>query len=164
MFFCFYLLFCFRLLCSMKKIIAFRKLLGVSDKADLQELKNVYRKFMKEWHPDKFQEGDEQAKEAEAKSKQIIEAYHFLVSIAAETRAAHIEEYNKTVNVSPILDYEFKVDTLKIDFADGNSYEYYGVPKAIYTKFINSEARGRFARRHIYNSYIYKNVTKEVAV
>jgi DnaJ-class molecular chaperone len=34
--------------------------------------------LVKEWHPDKFQEGDPQQKEAERKSKEIIDAYSFL--------------------------------------------------------------------------------------
>jgi DnaJ-class molecular chaperone len=38
----------------MKKISEYRKLLGVEEKADLKELKSVYRNFMKQWHPDKF--------------------------------------------------------------------------------------------------------------
>ncbi|NDC41608.1 MAG: J domain-containing protein, partial [Chitinophagia bacterium] len=49
----------------MKKIIGYRKLLGVSEKATLQELKTVYRNLMKNWHPDKIQETPELAAEAE---------------------------------------------------------------------------------------------------
>jgi len=66
-----------------------QELLGVSEKADLAGLKSVYRNLMKEWHPDKFQDNHDLKSETEAaaKSKHIIEAYHFLVSIAPETRA-----------------------------------------------------------------------------
>ena len=66
----------------MKKIVDYRKLLGVQEAAELQELKTVYRTLMKNWHPDKFQDNHENKTEAEEKSKTIIEAYHFLVSIA----------------------------------------------------------------------------------
>ena len=38
----------------MRRILNHRKNLGVSDKADLKELKSVYRNLMKDWHPDKF--------------------------------------------------------------------------------------------------------------
>ena len=44
----------------MKRIIESRKLLGVDKDADLKELKSIYRNFMKEWHPDKFQDNHDQ--------------------------------------------------------------------------------------------------------
>jgi DnaJ-class molecular chaperone len=69
----------------MKKIVDYRKLLGVTKEAELQELKTVYRSLMKTWHPDKFNDNADLKLEAEEKSKTIIEAYHFLVSIAPET-------------------------------------------------------------------------------
>ncbi len=77
----------------MKKITDYRKLLGVQKDAELKELKTIYRNLMKDWHPDKFQDSEEAKIEAETKSKEIIEAYHFLVSIAPETIALSMEEY-----------------------------------------------------------------------
>ncbi len=150
----------------MKKIIGYRKLLGVSESADLQELKTVYRNLMKEWHPDKFRESHDLHAEtnAEAKSKHIIEAYHFLVSIAPETRALNLEAYTLTTTTAGIADFEYKAETLQIKFADGNSYEYFGVPKSIYVKLINAPAPGRFARRHIYNSFPYRSAAKAIAL
>ncbi len=56
----------------MKKITEYRKLLGVNEAAELQELKTVYRSLMKNWHPDKFQDDAENKLEAEEKSKNII--------------------------------------------------------------------------------------------
>ena len=38
----------------MKRIVAARKLLGVEGEATLQEMKTIYRTFMKEFHPDKI--------------------------------------------------------------------------------------------------------------
>ena len=150
----------------MKKIIGYRKLLGVTEKATLQELKTVYRNLMKEWHPDKFQDDHDVKAEtdAAAKSKHIIEAYHFLVSIAPETRAVTLAEYNVTTASAGIADFEYKDETLQIKFADGNNYEYFGVPKAIYVKLVNAPAPGRFARRHIYNSYPYRSAGKALAL
>ena len=148
----------------MKKIIGYRKLLGVGENAELQELKTVYRNLMKTWHPDKFQDSEENRTMAEAKGKHIIEAYHFLVSIAPETRSKTLAEYTTTVTSSAIADFEYKNEILVIKFADGSSYEYFGVPKAIYVKLINAPAPARFARRHICNSYVYRSTNKlEVA-
>ena len=38
----------------MKKIAEYRKLLEVDHKVTLKELKNIYRNVMKDTHPDKF--------------------------------------------------------------------------------------------------------------
>ena len=148
----------------MKKIVGYRKLLGVHEKTELQELKTVYRNLMKNWHPDKFHDNHDLKAEAEAKSKHIIEAYHFLVSIAPETRMESLAAYTLTTTSSGIVDFEYKNETLVIKFLDGSSYEYFGVPKAIYVKLINAPAPGRFARRHIYNSFVYRSANKTEAV
>jgi hypothetical protein len=148
----------------MKKIIGYRKLLGVHEKTELSELKTIYRTMMKNWHPDKFVDSEDQKHEAEAKSKHIIEAYHFLVSIAPETRQQTLAEYNATITSSGVVDFDYKSETLQINFIDGSSYEYFGVPKALYIKLLNAPALGRFARRHIYNSFPYRSVSKAMAV
>ncbi len=145
---------------AMKRIIDNRKLFGITKDTELAELKKIYRNLMKEWHPDKFKEGDVQILEAEIKSKTIIEAYHFLVSISTETHAQNIEEYTKTTETSGIDDFSYKGQTLKITFNDGSIYEYFSVPKNIYNKLINSPTQSRFARRHIFYSYTYRNVSK----
>ena len=147
---------------NMKKIVDYRKLLDVQEATELQDLKLAYRSLMKKWHPDRFHE--EEAKlEAEEQSKTIIEAYHFLVSIAPETRSQSLAEYNLTTATSPITDYEYKSQVLKVSFADGNTYEYFDVPKAIYVKLVNADSPGRFARRHIYTEFVYRSVNRLVA-
>lgn len=141
----------------MKKIIGYRKLLGVNEHVGLQELKSVYRDLMKEWHPDKFPDN---AELAEAKSRHIIEAYHFLVSIAAETRAKTFAAFTLTTTTAGIADFEYKNETLQISFTDGNNYEWFGVPKALYVKMVNAPALGRFVRRHIASAFPYRSVSK----
>jgi len=144
----------------MKKIVDFRKLLSVNENTELKELKTIYRNVMKDCHPDKILDNPEAKEEAEAKSKEIIEAYHFLVSIAPETREANLEGYNLTTSTSGITDFEYKAQTLKITFTDGSAYEYFDVPKNTYTKLVNSDSPGRFARRHIFTEFVYRNVNK----
>ena len=143
----------------MSKILEYRKLFGVDKMTGLKELKSVYRNFMKEWHPDKFQDDPEGLAAAEKKSKKIIEAYHFLVAIAPETQAANLEAYTATITTATILDFHYKGVTLRIDFSDGKSYEYYDVPKATYVKLVNSDIQGRFARRHICTSFVYRDIS-----
>ena len=147
----------------MKKIVEFRKLLEVNEAASLLQLKNSYRSMMKNWHPDKFQDSEARKLEAEEKSKAIIEAYHFLVSIAPETRSQTFAEYTLTTTTSAIADFEYKSQILKVSFMDGSEYEYFGVPKAVYVKLVNADSPGRFARRHIYNAYVYRSTSKLVA-
>ena len=118
----------------MKRIERHRAILGVDDKATLSDLKKVYRKIMMEWHPDKFQEGDPKLKEAEIKSKSIIDAYHFLVSIAPETHEQTLAEYTETITANAIEDYQYKGLTLKVTFQNGSTYEYFGVQKNVYNK------------------------------
>jgi curved DNA-binding protein CbpA len=144
----------------MNRIINYRKLFDVTKDTDLAKLKVAYRNLMKEWHPDKFQEGDERREEAELKSKRIIEAYHFLVSISPETHALNEEEYNNTITNSPIDDFQYKGQNLKITFQDGSVYEYFGVPKGVYIKMVNSPTLSRFVRRHILGFYTYRQVGK----
>jgi curved DNA-binding protein CbpA len=144
----------------MKKIIESRKLLGVEKDVELKDLKTIYRNAMKEWHPDKIQD-DVQAKvEAEEKSKAFIEAYHLLVSVAPETHAQQLEQYTAVITSSKMIDFVYKAQTLQINFADGSCYEYFGLPKNIYQKLVNSDTPDRFARRHIYHSYIYRKISK----
>jgi hypothetical protein len=147
----------------MKRINEYKKLFNVEQNTDLKTLKTTYRSLVKEWHPDKFQEGDE-IMEAEMKSRQIIDAYHFLVSIAPETVAENLDEYNITTSESNIADFRHKGLLLEITFLDGTTYEYFGVPKSVYIKMVNSDKQLRFAKRNIFNSYLYRKSKKSLEV
>lgn len=146
----------------MKKIVEYRKLLDVTKTATLKELKTIYRDSMKDSHPDKFT-NDSDRLIAEEQSKEIIAAYHFLVSIAPETLEKDSVEYTKTTSTSNIQDFYFENNVLYVSFLDGNQFEYFGIPKPIYIKMVNAESPSRFARRHIYNNYIYRSSSKLVA-
>jgi hypothetical protein len=146
----------------MKRIERHRAILGVDDKATLSDLKKVYRKIMMEWHPDKFQDSDEAKKMADEKSAKLIASYHFLVSVHIETHEATKDAYIATTTEASIDDFEFKSEILRVVFSDGNEYEYYGVPKAIYVKLVNADTPDRFARRHIYENYLYRSTSKIV--
>jgi hypothetical protein len=144
----------------MHRIATYKKMFDVGFKIDLTELKTKYRNLIKEWHPDKIVDNEELKVEAELKSKKIIEAYHFLVGIAPETHAANAEEYKRICTTLHIEDFVYKGTTLKVTFAENIVYEYYGVPKSVYTKMVNTPTLARFARRHVCDSYVYRNVSK----
>lgn len=140
----------------MKRINEYKKLFGVENEVELKTLKKSYRDLVKEWHPDKFQNGDILQQEAEIQSRRIIDGYHFLVSIAPETIASNLDEYNQTITNSGIADYMHKGLVMEITFLDGSTYEYFGVTKQVYIKMINSDKVNRFAKRNIYPNYTYR--------
>ena len=145
----------------MKKIVEYRKLLNVDKTVDLKDLKTIYRNAMKDAHPDKFQGDDEGLKAAEENSKKIIEAYHFLVSINPETTKQLLPEYTETISTATITDYKFVDGRLIINFSNGSVYEYISVPKATYVKMVNADSPGRFAKRHILNSFTWRKTINQ---
>ena len=147
----------------MKRITEFRKLYGAERSTTLAELKNTYRKLVKEYHPDKFQ--DEAKKtEAEEVSKRVIEGYHFLVSISPETAVANKDKYIESISNNLVVDFNHKGQVLRLDFSDGNSYEYFGVSRELYVKLCQSDIQTRFARRKICETFTYRAVTQQPIV
>jgi len=49
---------------------------------------------------------------------------------------------------------------LEITFTDGSTYEYFGVNATTFSKLWNSDKQVRFAKRSIYNSYVYRKSKK----
>ncbi|CEJ69089.1 Chaperone protein DnaJ [Chryseobacterium oranimense G311] len=147
----------------MKKLGEYRKLLEVDKTVTLKELKTIYRNAMKDTHPDKFSNDEAGKLDAEEKSKSIIEAYHFLVSINPETQEKYKEEYTETITKSNIQDFYLEKAVLKVQHLNGNMYEYLGVPRNTYIKMVNSDSPSRFARRHIYGSFVYRKAGEAMA-
>jgi len=147
----------------MKRINEYKKLFSVEKDIDLKHIKTTYRNLVKEWHPDKFQKGDDKAIEAELISRQIIDGYHFLVSIAPETKAANLEDYNETIN-SPIMDWHHKGLVLELTFLNGNTYEFFGVNKGTFVKLCQSDKMTRFAKRNVFNTFTYRKIKKSEVV
>jgi DnaJ-class molecular chaperone len=140
----------------MKRINQYKKLFNIEQEIELPALKKTYRNLVKEWHPDKFQQGDDKAVEAEIKSREIIDGYHFLISIAPETKEKYSEEYIQTSMKSGINDFQHKGLLLEVTFNDGTTYEYFGVTRSVFQKLINSDKQMRFSKRNIFNSYLYR--------
>ena len=133
---------------------------NVEGDIDLKELKTTYRGLVKKWHPDKFQDDDSKKGEAEEKSQQIIDGYHFLVSISPETKNADLETYTTRTNVTGIADFQFEKQVLEVTFNDGAVYEYFGVSPKIFQKMVNTDKLMRFSKRNIFNSYLYRQSKK----
>jgi molecular chaperone HscB len=147
----------------MKRINEYKKLFKIEEAINLKELKTTYRGLIKEWHPDKFQD-EEKKSAAEMKSLKIIDGYHFLVSIAPETKEANLTEYAITTSESHIVDFHHKSMLLEISFADGTTYEYFGVNEKLFRKFVNTDHRFRFAKRKFFNSFLYRKSKKDAVM
>ncbi|MGG5207868.1 KTSC domain-containing protein [Chryseobacterium sp. MIQD13] len=147
----------------MKKLGEYRKLLEVDKNVTLKELKTIYRNTMKDSHPDKFANDEAGKLEAEEKSKSVIEAYHFLVSINPETQEKYKEEYTETITKSNIQDFYLEKAILTVQHLNGKMYEYIGVPRNTYIKMVNSDSPSRFARRHIYGNFTYRKSGEAMA-
>lgn len=143
----------------MKRINESKKLFNIESAINLKEIKTTYRGLVKQWHPDKFQD-EEKKEEAGEVSLKIIDAYHFLVSIAPETKETNLEEYTTTITASKIVDFHHKSLLLEVTFTDGTTYEYFGVNRKLYLKFVNSKSLSNFGRRKIFNSYLYRKSKK----
>jgi DnaJ-class molecular chaperone len=148
----------------MKRISDSKKVFNVDGAIELAEIKKTYRSLVKEWHPDKFQAGDEKAIEAEEKSRQIIEAYHFLVSIAPETKAANLSEYNAMLAESSVADFQHERQVLEVTFKNGTTYEYFGVSKKLFEQLNSSPTPFRFAKRKVFSSFLYRRAKKDKVV
>ncbi|WP_405605765.1 KTSC domain-containing protein [Polaribacter sp. Asnod1-A03] len=143
----------------MKRIKQYKKLFNVEGAINLKDLKKSYRSLVKEWHPDKFQDEAEK-EEAEIKSTEIIDGYHFLVSIAPETKEANLDAYKTTITEFQVADWHHKGMLLEVTFTDGNKYEYFGVSKVLFGKFINARSMNNFGKRNIFNSFTYRKSMK----
>ena len=144
----------------MKRINEYKKLFGVENEIELKTLKKSYRNLVKEWHPDKFQNGDALQEEAELNSRKIIDGYHFLVSMAPETKEKNLPEYTETITNSAIADYQHKGLLLELTFTDGSTYEYFGITKKIFQKMMSAGNLNRFAKRMIYPKYTYRRTQR----
>jgi DnaJ-class molecular chaperone len=146
----------------MKRINQYKKMFNIEKDIDLKELKKKYRNLVKEWHPDKFQDGDIKKEEAEVMSREIIDGYHFLVSIAPETKQANLEEYTETITNTGIEDFDHKGRVLEVTFTDGKTYEYFGVDVKLFKKLVNADNRYRFAKRNIFSHFLYRKSKKDL--
>ena len=147
----------------MKRIKEYKKLFNVEGAINLKELKTTYRGLVKEWHPDKFQDEDKIAI-AEKESTKIIDGYHFLVSIAPETKEANLSAYKSTITEFQVSDWHHKSMSLEVTFTDGNTYEYFGVSRILFGKFVNAKSMNNFGKRNIFNSFIYRKSKKAEVV
>src|SRR5690554_2792854 len=148
----------------MKRINQYKKLFNVESAIDLAILKKTYRTLVKEWHPDKFQEQDEKAVLAEEKSREITQGYEFLISIAPETKENNLVEYEHILDTCSVVDFQWKNQVLEVEFTNGSTYEYFGVSKPLYIKFVNADKQFRFGKRKIFTTCLYRKSKRDAVM
>lgn len=84
-----------------KKLINYYDLLGISSKADAEEIKRAYYDKLKIWHPDKNTENTELAEE---KTKLLNQAYSVLSDPVQRKQYDKILRYTKGKDFTRILD------------------------------------------------------------
>lgn len=144
----------------MKRVKEYKTLFNVTGDIDLKDIKKTYRNLVKEWHPDQFQNDEAKLKEAELKGTQIIDAYHFLISIAPATKESNLEEYSDVIIPSGIDDFKHKGLKLEVSFMSGAVYEYFGVTPKMFQKLINADNQLRFGKRNIFHTFLYRKSKK----
>jgi hypothetical protein len=145
---------------NLKKIVAYRELLNVDRAVALKDLKTIYRNEMKQCHPDRFHGDDAALAIAQHRSQQVIEAYHFLVSVNPETINGLLPEFRETTAREALVDFSYEAARLKVHFSNGLAYEFISVPKPVYIKMINADSPGRFAKRHIYGEFPWRKIAE----
>src|SRR5690554_6352074 len=140
----------------MKRINQYKKLFNVDADIELNHLKKTYRTLVKLWHPDKFIEENEKSREAEMMSRDITQGYDFLVSIAPETAKKNLAQYKEMLDSCPVVDFHWSKQVLEVEFSNGVSYEYFGVSRKLYLKFLNAENQNRFGKRNIFTKNMYR--------
>jgi preprotein translocase subunit Sec63 len=71
------------------EIIAARDLLGLPEKASLEEIKVIYRNLMRKWHPDTCVEEKEKCKEM---TQKIIAAYDIILKYCHQYKISFQDE------------------------------------------------------------------------
>ena len=54
--------------------------------------------------------------------------------------------------------YDEAAQTLEIEFASGDVYQYYNVGAALYEQFMQAQSKGQFLSYNIRNSYPYSKI------
>ncbi len=53
------------------------------------------------------------------------------------------------------IGYDAQSMTLEVEFVNGNIYQYFDVPEALYQAFMAAESRGQFLNLNVKGSYRY---------
>ncbi len=85
-----------------------------------------------------------------------------MISIAPATKEANLVEYEHILDTCGIVDFQWKNQVLEVEFTNGSTYEYFGVSKPLYIKFVNADKQFRFGKRKIFTTCLYRKSKKKM--
>lgn len=56
------------------------------------------------------------------------------------------------------IGYDYQEEILIVRFNSGATYEYYGVPEAMYKAIMDADSKGKFLNKNIKNAYDYARI------
>jgi len=99
-----------------EEITKARQVLGLDESVSLKEIKNKYREFLKEWHPDLSKENEELRKE---KTVEIIHAYRKIMDYCEQYRFSFSrEEIEKYISPEELWAKQFGKDPIWGNYQD----------------------------------------------
>lgn len=72
-----------------KDVVEAKELLGLPERASMDEIKSNYRKLISQWHPDKCSENKDKCHEV---TKKIIAAYKIIIAYCEQYRYSFTKE------------------------------------------------------------------------
>jgi DnaJ-class molecular chaperone len=156
------------------------EILGVHRNSSFDEIKKAYRRQMKKWHPDKFQDNSEELSKAIEISKDINTAFQVLKHHAAAGKTINDPGRSKypgskstskrtggkpgfhrvKVNSDKIwsIGYDAFTKILQVEFYDAGVYHYYDVPEPIYTGLMYAHSVDEYLNTKITWKYQWEQV------
>jgi curved DNA-binding protein CbpA len=156
------------------------EILGVNRNSSFDEIKKAYRRQIKKWHPDKFQDKSDELLKAVEISKDINTAFQVLKDHAAagkttndlrksqypdskstSKRSGGTPDFHRVkVNSDKIwsIGYDAFTKILQVEFYDAGVYHYYDVPEPIYTELMYANSVDEYLSTKITWKYQWKQV------
>jgi curved DNA-binding protein CbpA len=156
------------------------EILGVNRNSTFDEIKKAYRRQMKKWHPDRFQDNTGELLKAIEISKQINNAFEILKNHAAATKTTIDLKKQKypdskstskrmgrkpdfhcvKVNSDTIwsIGYDAFTRILQVEFYDAGVYHYFDVPESIYTALMYANSVNDYLNTNVAWKYHWEQV------
>ncbi|MGC8612504.1 MAG: J domain-containing protein [Athalassotoga sp.] len=119
------------------------EVLGISKNASLKEIKNAYRIKIKEWHPDNFINDPKKKKIAEEMTREIIEAYKYLIQNADSSK-----EYKERYSDDSYTNQDYDQSAKNYNQGSGSAYRE-DAAYSNYESYSNSESYSQKSKEPI---------------
>lgn len=150
------------------------ELLGINRNASFGEIKKAYRRQIKKWHPDRFQDNTNELLKAIEISKQINNAFQVLKNHATNDTTIDLKKQKHPdskstskrtggkpdfhcvkVNSDTIwsIGYDAFTRVLQVEFYEAGVYHYFNVPEPLYTALMYANSVNDYLNTNIAQKY-----------